>query len=206
MNEPLHELPNLPDELVRRALQYAAGELDTAAAESFESRLRDEPAAQAALIDAVQLAALLAGRPAVPSPDYRTVVRQRCFRRAPFARHFCRAAGFGLVAALLAAVTVDPSGHGSRRVHSSLHDGPLIACGPAASDVSGALAASGNAANDDDDDMLETALEWAELSNCGDHLQRAWDDETRRRSRDRRHVGVEPSAWDGFVAPAGPNE
>ena len=196
-------IPNetlVADELVRQALLYAAGELEAAEADAFERRLGGEPAAQEALIDAVQLAALLGGPRASPSTDRRSAVRDRCLPRPRAGRHFFRAAGLGLVATLLLSVAADPSSRIGESESPLEFDGARLARG------SDAAAETANAG--DDDEMLETALEWAELSNCGDHLQRTWDDEARRRARDRerRPNGLDASAWDGMISPAGQNE
>ncbi len=64
------------EDLQYQALLYAAGELNPAAAETFEARLGSDADAQQALVQVVQLAGLVDGRSYIPDPAYRSAVRQ----------------------------------------------------------------------------------------------------------------------------------
>lgn len=71
MYEPLQ----VADALRQQAMLYAAGEMDPNTAEAFESRLGTDCHAQQALVQAVQLVGLVAGREYRPDPSYRSAVR-----------------------------------------------------------------------------------------------------------------------------------
>ena len=201
-----------PDSLVREALLYAAGELDAPAAADFERRLGGDALAREALADAVQLSLVLEGRPLRPDPAYRSVVRDRCARRRePRARYFLRYAGFGLVAALLlaAAPTVTPPAEPAASPAEEHAAAPLPLNDAVVAHLKHPAAEEpwADAGTGEDHDMLGTARDWAELSATGEHLQRTWDEEARRKARHhaRVRVGFEPS-WEGALTPHGEPE
>ena len=196
--------------LAQKALLYAGGELDAAAAHAFESRLAHDPLSQDALIEAVQLSQLLMGGPLRPDPAYRDRVRSAVLStpasdERPRARFFRRAATLTIACGLLlAAALALPSDRAPRRSSA-----PLVVQ-QAASSSSLAHAApthrsednSQSSALEDEGEKLETALEWAEMADCGEHLQRTWDEELRRKARHRWPVSHEPFAGEGTGAPA----
>ena len=204
-----HDPPRPSAGLAHEALLYASGELDAAAARAFEQRLAEEPLVQDALVKAVQLSQLLTRGPLRPDPAYRDRVRSRVLlTSAPSerwsARSFRRAALSVACGLLLAAALALPSDTAQRRPTAPLlvrQAAPLAAVAQATA----GQRAEGHplvAAIEDDPEMLETALEWAELSDCGEHLQRTWDEELRRKARHRWPVSHEPVAGEGAAAPA----
>ena len=96
------------------ALRYAAGELDPAETELFESRLGVDQAARDALAEAVRLSAAASGLPTpAPDPLVREAAREklqptwatRLFPRRPYRGHpLAWAGGGGLAAAVVAVV------------------------------------------------------------------------------------------------------
>jgi hypothetical protein len=119
---PLTEHPT-DSTLALLALRYAAGELDPAETEVFESRLGADQTARDALAEAVRLSAAASGLPApTPDPLVREAAREqlrptwatRLFPRRPYRGHPLAWAGVGgglaaaVVAAVLPTLTADP--------------------------------------------------------------------------------------------------
>jgi hypothetical protein len=194
-----HDLARPSAGLAHEALLYAGGELDAAAADAFESRLADDPLTQDALVEAVQLSQLLTGGPLRPDPAYRDRVRSRVLSR-PATRYFRRAAALAIACGLLLAVALAlPSDRAQRRstapllVQQAPPSSPIVHATPTHRDEDHSQAAI----VEDETEMLETALEWAEMADCGEHLQRTWDEELRRKARHRWPVSHEPAASEG---------
>jgi hypothetical protein len=194
-----HDPPRPSAGLAHEALLYAGGELDAAAAHAFESRLADDPLTQEALIEAVQLSQLLTGGPLRPDASYRERVRSRVLT-TPAARSFPRAAALAIACGLLlAAALALPSDRGQRRstmpllAQQATPSSPLAHATPAHRGEDHSQAA----AIEDEAEKLETALEWAEMADCGEHLQRTWDEELRRKARHRWPVSHEHVAGEG---------
>jgi hypothetical protein len=166
------------DPLAGQALLYAGGELSDADAAAFEHRLAADQAVRDALVQAVQLAQPLHGRPASPDPDYRRAVRQRLrpawspwqflFGRRTFRGHplLWSMAG-GALAALLLLVFLPRPEPGVVVVTAAPPGESSIAEEPPTSP---------------DDDALDVARAWAEIPK-GDHLMRAREEEIRRKVR-----------------------
>jgi hypothetical protein len=201
----LHDPPRPSAGLAHEALLYAGGELDAAAARAFERRLADDPLTQDALVEAVQLSQLLTGGPLRPDPAYRECVRNSVLSTPASSerwatRYFRRAGALSIACGLLlAAALALPSDTAQRRstapliVQQAIPSPSVAHATRAERDEDHPLAA----AIEDDPEMLETALEWAELADCGEHLQRTWDEELRRKARHRWPVSHEPVASEG---------
>jgi hypothetical protein len=201
----LHDPPRPSAGLAHEALLYAGGELDATAARAFERRLAEEPLVQDALVEAVQLSQLLTGGPLRPDPAYRDRVRNTVLSTSGSSErsaggYFRRAVGLSIACGLLlAAALALPSDTAQRRstaplvVRQAIPSPSVAHATRTEHDENHPLAA----AIEDDPEMLETALEWAELADCGEHLQRTWDEELRRKARHRWPVNHEPVAGEG---------
>jgi hypothetical protein len=192
----------LCDHLVQEALLYAAGELEGEALRDFEERLSDHPETQLALAQAVQLSLVLEGRPLHPDPAYRSAVRRRCVPRVKPQRYFVRVAGFALVATLLMGVSptgpMTPDEEAAPEDETASIPADLLqvsVSNPGEDDRQGDEPIDGN-------DMLDMALDWAEFSGANGHLLRTWDEEVRRKARERVRIEFEPS-WQGAFTPPG---
>jgi hypothetical protein len=172
------------------ALLYASGELEGAEAEYFEQRLADDPSAREALCQAVQLSQTLTGTPARPNPAYRMAVRRRLAAQAqtvPLRRgqrgHPLVWMTLGAAAAVLVMLGLSP-----------WEPPPADPATPTAPAVVEKTEPEPKLEPVDADTMLEMATRWTELHNS-DHLERALEEEARRRSRaeDRYRPGMDES-------------
>lgn len=186
------------DDLRYRAMLYASGEMSADASDAFEGALVDDEMAQKALVEAVQLFSMFDGRAKLPRSEYRDQVREVLIRR-PFwmklipARYRSQPRVISslvsgcAVGVALAFLLIGITGSSER----------LGECEPPPFETaqidSGVEVVSANNDDDaapmdwfgaaDDDEALGMAEAWAEMSNCGDHLQKAIEDDQRRRSR-----------------------
>ena len=157
------------------ALRFAAADLTPAESEAFEARLATDEAAQDALAEAVRLSAAAIGQ-AAPAPhrSFRDSVRARV-RGSRF--HPLAWAALGAVAVAVAAVVglqLSPSAHAPEVVPTRV-ESPEVAVAPQPRAV---------VAVADDAHQPTTAEIWAELSTP-EHVEKAHDDEFRRRQRMR---------------------
>ena len=157
------------------ALRFAAADLSPAESEAFEARLATDEAAQDALAEAVRLSAAAIGQ-AAPAPhrSFRDRVRARVrgYRGHPLAW-----SALGAVAVAVAAVVglqLTPPAHVPEIVAAPV-ESPEVAVSPEPRAV---------VAVADDAHHPTTAEIWAELSTP-EHVEKAHDDEIRRRQRMR---------------------
>jgi anti-sigma-K factor RskA len=185
------EAPTRPDPLALQAtaLRYAAGELPPGDSAEFEARLADDQDTRDALAEAVRLSAAALGQEP-PSPDrtFRSMIRERLrpvsawwarwLARRAYRGHPLTWAGIG--AGTVAAATVlglhlaDAGRAASTAAAPRPPEPPTIPrleVAPAPRPVVHA-----------DDTALKEAEIWAELSTP-EHVERAHDEELRRRQR-----------------------
>ena len=159
------------------AFLYASGEMDDAESAAFERRLGDEQALRETLCRAMELMQTLEGlAPLAPSPAYRHSVRERLkmpaksrgwWARRTYRGHPALWSILGAAASLLMVLAVSPNWF-SRRQPAAI---PVVErTNPA--DVETPAAPS----------TIEMAEMWSRMHHS-DHLARARDEESRRRSR-----------------------
>jgi len=168
------------------ALRYAAGDLPPDESESFELLLATDEAAQDALAEAVRLSAAAIGQaPPAPTPSFRDRVRDRVLasRRTPLVW----AAGGAAAVAVATVVGLqlshpEPTKPPETQASPVVPAQPPVAIAPAPRPV--ALTAADDAVPVPKVTTATAAEIWAEFSTT-ERIQKAHDDEARRRQRMR---------------------
>lgn len=163
------------------ALRYAAGDLTPDESEAFELLLATDEAAQDALAEAVRLSAAAIGQPApAPTRSFRERVRERVRvgRWSPLTWATTGAAAVAVATVVgLHLGRVEPVPTPEPQARPVLPAPPPIAVAPEPRPV-------GVAVNPTAVPMATAAEIWAELSTP-DRVEKAHDDEVRRRQRMR---------------------
>jgi hypothetical protein len=191
------------DDLRYQAMLYAAGEMDSVAAEAFETKLGADKNAQQALVQAVQMAGLLDGQCYAPNPGYRDAVRATVLAEKRPARHR-RAAMLWLSGTCAAAIALIAIGSNWQREPARKSppqpafvqaNPPLLEPQPATPSEPAPKARAQLAANPpavqpvepaEIEDTLGAAETWAELTNY-ERLRKVLEFELRRKLRMRLH-------------------
>lgn len=188
---------SMDDELRQQALLYAAGEMEPGAAADFEDRLGNDADAQKALVQAVQLAALLDGREYAPDPAYRAAVRECAFAARADSRRRRRWIAASLASAAAIAIAIGVVWH--RESNQGMLPGKSIAvvqtdaiapaceAQPTQPEPIALMPKSmpnepDAKAHPDFEDALNAAETWAQLSNS-ERLRKVLEYELRRRLR-----------------------
>jgi hypothetical protein len=168
------------DPLALQALLYAGGELPAADADAFERLLANDQAAREALVQAVQLAQPLRGRPSAPDPAYRDRVRRRLrpgpglwrllVGRRTYRGHPLLWSAVGAAAAVLLVAFLP----------RAQPDVVVVRAEPPSEEAP--TFSEPLALPDDDPDAFDVARVWAETPKGG-HLERAREDEMKRKVR-----------------------
>ncbi|MFN4258569.1 MAG: hypothetical protein ACK4RK_04680 [Gemmataceae bacterium] len=164
-----------------QALLYASGELAEAEAQAFEDRLETDQSTRDALCQAVQLTWALDGRtPRQPDPAYRERVRQRLQRPSAARSRWRYPLFWGGLGAAAAALLLS-----WYPFTEPLPVEQPVVVSPTPPPETAPVAVADTIWDEDDYDpdmALEMANVWAELHQY-DHLERAREDELRRRLR-----------------------
>jgi hypothetical protein len=188
----------MPDPTLQAtALRYAAGDLPPDDVAAFESRLAEDQDARDALAEAVRLSAQAIGqKPPAPHPSFRAAIRDRlslrAYRGGPLAWVSVGAATVAActILGLALADRTEPPAAGLSVAAAPVETQPALAeppvlPAPAPQEASIPVAAEVHSSAICGDDSHRSVAEiWAELSNH-EGVEKARDDELRRRHRVR---------------------